>query len=160
MKDKKPIKSSVPAPKTEEKQNIFSSLTKGIKLIWKNPTARWVTIGQIGRFWEFYTAMFFMPAFIMASYPAMVSQFAVINALVYTGCGMSCNFALAILSDRLEKRSRMAKAMICVTGTLLAAPLMAGACLFPQMGFYFSMICLALKFCVAEGYVAPSIAMM
>ena len=45
VKDKKPVKSSVPVPKTEEKQNIFSSLTKGIKLIWKNPTARWVTIG-------------------------------------------------------------------------------------------------------------------
>ena len=104
--------------------------------------------------------MFFMPAYIMTTFPAMVSQFAMLNALVYTGCGMACNFSLAILSDRLEKRSRMAKAYICTAGTLLAAPLMAGACLMPQMGFYFTMICLALKFCVSEGYVAPSIAMM
>lgn len=112
------------------------------------------------RFWEYYTTLYFMPAFIMAAFPTMKVQFGIANGLVYTLCGLTCNFGMAVLSDKLEKRNLMAKSWVCTFGSLIAIPAMFACCMCTGMGFYFAMAGLGLKFLFSEGYLAPSIAMM
>lgn len=75
-------------------------------------------------------------------------------------CGVISTLGCGILGDMLEAKSKMAKAWIGIIGSAIAIPAMAGCCLFKGVNFYVSLSCLAIKFLVSEGWMAPTITMM
>lgn len=60
----------------------------------------------------------------------------------------------------MEKKYPMAKALVGIIGATLAIPLIIGGFWFKEVNFYVSLALLALKITVADGYMAPTIAMM
>lgn len=113
----------------------------------------------MARFIEYYCLLFYFPVYAMSAYPTKAAEFALFNGLCYSICGLFCNFSMAVLADRLEKRSWMAKAWVAIAGSAVAIPAIIGCC-WPGINFYFAMTCLAVKFALSEGYMAPTIAMM
>lgn len=47
----------------EKKMNPMREFAKTIKGLWMNPTAKWVTLGGSFRFFEAFTAVYFLPSF-------------------------------------------------------------------------------------------------
>lgn len=50
--------------------------------LWKNPTARWVTLGGSFRFFEAFTVVYFLPSFYQKCYPLLKSEYGVLNGLI------------------------------------------------------------------------------
>ena len=95
----------------------------------------------------------------MKTFPNMTSQYAVINAFIYTVLGFVSNMAGGLISDHYEKKkSYMAKSYICILGNLVAVPLTAIACL--SGNFWVAMSCFAAKIFMSGGYFAPAVTMM
>ena len=125
-----------------------------------NPTARWVTIGGAFRFFETFTIVYFMPAFYSKCYPLMQKEYSIMNGIVKGLGGFLSVMICGILSDKLEKKDRMIKSKISITGALIAIPLMAGCCFFEGTNFYLSLTLFGLKFLISEGWMAPTVTMM
>lgn len=70
------------AEEPEEKVDVLKSVIGAFTSITKNPTARWVTLGGMCRFFGFYCLAFFMPAYALNVYPTKSSQFALFNGLI------------------------------------------------------------------------------
>ena len=68
--------------------------------------------------------------------------------------------ASGILADRWAKRRKTAGTDLAIINGLLGVPLLAGYMLLFGGGFYTSMVFLALRFLLCEGYMAPTISMM
>jgi len=101
----------------------------------------------------------FLPVFFGRNFPAFKSEYALLNAIVLTTCGMASLLYGGILADKLEKKSYMAKAWICFIGCALSIPLMA-VCTLQTNNFYLSVICYALKILVSGTYSGPAITMI
>ena len=73
----------VVAPVSEEpKGNVLTQFINTIKDLWGNPTAKWVTLGGSFRFFEAFTAVYFLPSFYQKVYPLMKSEFGILNGLI------------------------------------------------------------------------------
>ena len=64
-----------------------------------------------------------------------------------------------LVSDRFEKKNKMTKAYVCIFGTLLSLPAI-GLCTLTGHSFYLALVCMGLKYFLAEGWMSPSITMM
>jgi MFS family permease len=87
------------------------------------------------------------------------------NASILSIGGFLSQFIGGIISDRYEERSGyLAKAHVCVWGSLLGVPTMALCCFsnsYNSAGsFYLAMLGLALEYLTAESWGAPAIAML
>ena len=101
----------------------------------------------------------FLPVFFGKCYPAYKAQYAILNAVVLSGCGMTASLAGGILADKYEKKSYWAKTIICMSGCLLSFPLIVIGTL-QNKSFYLSVLCYALKVLVSGTYSGPAITMI
>lgn len=146
--------------KPEKELNVLQKFFKACSDIWKNPTARWVTLGGSLRFFEEFSVIYFLPSFYLRCFPEMKAQFSTLNALIQSLGGMTSIIASGILADRMSKRDKSAGSKLALWGTVIGIPAIAGVCLFKGVGFYTSLFFLAIKFLLTEGYMAPTISMM
>lgn len=101
----------------------------------------------------------YIPVFFMKTFPQFQSQYALINAGIYTFLGFSSNILGGLISDFYErKKSYMAKANICMFGAYAAIPLTAIACF--TSNFYLAIFAFALKILFSGGHFAPAVTMM
>ena len=100
----------------------------------------------------------YAPVFFQRVFPAFKAKYAFLNAMALICCGVSSSVIGGIISDKLEKKSYMAKANIIMGGNILAIPLVAAAVL--SQNFYFALTAFALKIFVSGSYHAPAITMM
>ena len=128
--------------------------------MWKNPTARYVTLGGSFRFFEAFTVVYFLPSFYQKCYPLLKTEYGVLNGLIQSTCGFISTIGCGILADRLGKKNKMANSWIAMIGGMVAIPAMAGAVLFEGTNFYLSLGFLAIKFFFSEGFMAPTLTMM
>ena len=146
--------------KTESEGSVVKKFIDAISDLWKNPTARWVTIGGSFRFFEAFTVVYFLPSFYQKCYPLLKSEYGVLNGLIQSICGFISTIGCGILADKLSRKNKKASSWIGIIGGLIAIPAMAGAVLFKGTNFYLSMAFLAIKFLFSEGYMAPTLTMM
>ena len=81
------------------------------------------------------------------------------NALIISLCGFMSTVLCGVLSDKFENKSRMTKAYICMAGSAFAIPAIM-ACVLTTNNFYISLIALAIKYILSEGWMSPAITMM
>jgi MFS family permease len=112
------------------------------------------------RFFESFAFVYYAPAFYQRCFPEMKSTYAVLNGIVQSGGAFLSAIAGGIISDRYERKSKMTKAYIGITTSVIGILLAGGISLFQGTNFYVSMCFLALKFLFTEGWMAPTITMM
>lgn len=158
---------------TEKLESPIILTLRALAEIFTNPTARNVAIAGSFRFVGGFAIGYYHEKYFNGVYPAYQSTFAVINASVISIGGFLSQFIGGIISDRYEVPSNyMAKAWVCIGGSLLGVPTMAMCCFSNVMSdptsakptngayFYTAMGGLALEYLVAECWGAPAIAML
>ena len=85
-----------------KEENVFVQFANSIKELWKNPTAKWVTIGGSFRFFESFTIVYFLPSFYQHMYPLLKSEFGILNGLIQGFGGMISIIGCGVLGDKLE----------------------------------------------------------
>ena len=141
--------------KKEPIKSFFDSFGQVFKL----PCARNVLIASGFRNFGGMIIAAFLPVFFGRNFPAFKSEYALLNAIALTTCGMAASLCGGIMADRLEKKSYMAKAWICLISCALSIPLMA-VCTLQTSNFYLSVLCYALKVLVSGTYSGPAITMI
>jgi len=81
-----------------------------------------------------------------------------INAFSLTLFGLSSSIIGGIISDKLEKKSYMAKTGIILFGNLLSIPLVILAML--TSNFYLAISLMSAKILISGAYLSPSLTMM
>jgi nitrate/nitrite transporter NarK len=67
----------------------------------------------------------FLPVFFGKNFPAFKAEYAVLNALALSVCGMIASLGGGIIADKFEKNSYWTKALLCMSGCALSVPLIA-----------------------------------
>jgi MFS family permease len=101
----------------------------------------------------------FLPVFFGKNFPAFKAEYAVLNALALSICGMTASLGGGIIADKFEKNSYWTKALLCISGCALSVPLIALGTL-STGNFYLSVLCYALKVLVSGTYSGPAITMI
>jgi len=81
-----------------------------------------------------------------------------INAFSLTLFGLSSSIIGGIISDKLEKKSYMAKTGLILFGNLLSIPLVILAML--TSNFYLAISLMSVKILISGAYLSPSLTMM
>ena len=110
------------------------------------------------RFWTGYAIAFYMPDYFQSIYPDNYSLYSALNAGVVSVGGFASSMIGGYLSDKYEPRNAMTKAYVCMYGTLLGIPTLAGTLLFGN--FSLSITMLFLEYLVAECWLSPAISLI
>jgi nitrate/nitrite transporter NarK len=111
------------------------------------------------RFFETFSIVYYLPSFFQRVYPMFKGEYGLYNAAIVSVCGFLSTIVGGIISDRFEKKSRMTKAYVCITGSLLGLPAIAACCLITN-NFYLSLFLMAIKYLLSECWMSPAITMM
>ena len=71
-----------PEDNYKDEGSILNKFVNTIADLWKNPTARWVTLGGSFRFFEEFTFIYFLPSFYLKCYPLLKSEYSLLNGLI------------------------------------------------------------------------------
>lgn len=162
MKSKGKAEIAAAEPEEEEPADTrgpFKQFSDALYDVIKNPTARWVTIGGMFRFWETFSIVYFLPAFFQKNFPTYKVEYGLYNALIVSSMGFISTVAGGLISDKYEKRSRMTKALVCLVGSALAIPAIS-LCVLNPVNFYRALFFMGIKFLVSECWMSPAITMM
>ena len=103
------------------------------------------------RYFETFAIIYYLPAFFQQVYPAFKTEYSIYNALIVAILGFLSTLVAGIISDRFEKKNRMTKAIVCMTGSLLAIPAIY-ACTIGTTNFYWALAFMGMKFFISEGW--------
>ena len=144
--------------KTSNK-NPIKAFIENVGVVFTLPTARNVLIASSLRNFGGMIVSSFLPVFFGRNFPGFKAEYALLNAAALSICGLVASLAGGIMADKLEKKSYMSKAMICISGCILSVPLIALGTL-TTGNFYLSVLCYALKVLVSGTYSGPAITMI
>lgn len=139
--------------------NPIQAFFENIGVVFKLPCARNVLMASSLRNFGGMIVSSFLPVFFGKNFPAFKAEYALLNAAALSICGLVASLAGGILADKLEKKTKWAKAGICMTGCALSLPLIALGTL-TTGNFYLSVLCYALKVLVSGTYSGPAITMI
>jgi predicted MFS family arabinose efflux permease len=142
-----------------EKKNPIKAFIDNVGVVFTLPTARNVLIASSLRNFGGMIVSSFLPVFFGRNFPGFKAEYAMLNAAALSICGFVASLAGGIMADKLEKKSYMSKAMICISGCILSVPLIALGTL-TTGNFYLSVLCYALKVLVSGTYSGPAITMI
>lgn len=140
-------------------ENPVVGIFKNILAVAKMPTSRNVLIAGFLRNFAGCIVTYYLPVFHGKNFPEFKVQYAAINALILSGCGLLASVSSGIMADVFEKKSLWAKAWILCVGQLLSVPLMMLTC-WATGNFWLSIGAYALYHTVASTYAGPAITMM
>jgi nitrate/nitrite transporter NarK len=109
----------------EPKKNPVTAFFDDLSLVFKLDCAKNVLIASSLRNFGGMIVSSFLPVFFGKNFPAFKAEYAVLNAAALSICGLVASLAGGILADKLEKKSYMSKAWICISGCILSFPLIA-----------------------------------
>jgi nitrate/nitrite transporter NarK len=101
----------------------------------------------------------FLPVFFGRNFPAFKAEYAMLNALALSACGLTASLGGGIIADKFEKKSYWTKAILCIQGCAISFPLIALGTL-TTGNFYLSVLCYALKVLFSGTYSGPAITMI
>jgi len=142
-----------------EKKNPIKAFIDNVGVVFTLPTSRNVLIASSLRNFGGMIVSSFLPVFFGRNFPGYKAEYAYLNALALSVGGLVASLAGGIMADKLEKKSYMSKAMICISGCILSVPLIALGTL-TTGNFYLSVLCYALKVLVSGTYSGPAITMI
>ena len=123
------------------------------------PTARNTFIASSLRNFGGIIVSSFIPVFFGRVYPAFKAEFALFNALAQVIFGLTASMAGGIISDKFEKKSLMTKALVCISGCVIAPILLCTATL-QSSYFWLSMVCFMFSVLAQGTYSGPAITMI
>ena len=101
------------------------------------------------RYFETFSIIYYLPAFFQQVWPAFKTEYSIYNAAIVAILGFLSTLIGGIISDKYEKKNRMTKAIVCMTGSLLAIPAI-WACTMGTSNFYLALAFMGLKFLISE----------
>lgn len=143
----------------ENKKNPIKAFIENISVVFKLPCAKNVLIASSLRNFGGIIIAAYLPVFFGKNFPTFKAEYALLNAIAVSVCGMVASLSGGILADKYESKSYMTKAMICIIGCALSFPLVALGTL-QTSNFYLSVLCYALKVLVSGTYSGPAITMI
>ena len=129
----------------------------GFKAMWANHVCFYVVLGACGRYWQSYSIAFF--AFNFFTDFGKNDIYGLLNGLSVMIGGFASMLLAGQISDRCEGKYPRTKPYVCVAMSLLGFVTTA-LCFMFTFNFYFSMAFLFLSYLLAEGWMAPAIAMI
>jgi len=139
--------------------NPIKAFFDNIGVVFQLPCAKNVLIASSLRNFGGMIVSSFLPVFFGKNFPAFKAEYALLNAAALSICGLVASLMGGILADKLEAKTKWAKAYICMTGCALSLPLIALGTL-STGNFYLSVLCYALKVLVSGTYSGPAITMI
>jgi predicted MFS family arabinose efflux permease len=109
----------------ENKKNPVASFFKNISVVFKLPCAKNVLIAASLRNIGGMVIAAYLPVFFGKNFPMNKAEYAVLNAIGVSVCGLVASLSGGILADKFESKSYMTKAIICMVGCALSFPLVA-----------------------------------
>jgi MFS family permease len=143
----------------ERNQNPVAAFFENISVVFKLPTAKNVLIASSLRNFGGMIIAAYLPVFFGKNFPTFKAEYALLNAILVSMCGLIASLSGGIIADKFESKSYMTKAMICAVGCLLSFPLVAIGTL-QTSNFYLALICYGLKVLVSGTYSGPAITMI
>ena len=101
----------------------------------------------------------YLPVFFGKNFASYKAEYALLNAIGVSICGMVASISGGLIADKYESKSYMTKALICIAGCALSFPLVALGTLSVN-NFYLSVLCYCLKVLVSGTYSGPAITMI
>ena len=101
----------------------------------------------------------FLPVFFGRNFPAFKTEYAMLNALGISICGLLASISGGLIADKFDKKSFYTKSLLCGLGCILSVPLIA-ICTLNLNNFYLSVFCYALTVLVSGTYSGPAITMI
>jgi len=152
-------KAKAAAEAATSNKNPIASFVDNLGLVVKLPTARNVLIASSLRNFGGMIVSSFLPVFFGRNFPAFKAEYAALNALALSGCGMAASLGGGIIADKFEKKSKLTKAILCIQGCFLS-PFLIGLGTLQTGNFYLGVLCYALKVLVSGTYSGPAITMI
>ena len=139
--------------------NPLAAFIKNIGVVFTLPCAKNVLIASSLRNFGGMIVSSFLPVFFGRNFPAFKAEYAMLNALALSACGLTASIGGGIIADKFEKRSYWTKAILCIQGCAISFPLIALGTL-TTGNFYLSVLCYALKVLFSGTYSGPAITMI
>lgn len=139
--------------------NPLAAFVKNIGVVFQLPTAKNVLIASSLRNFGGMVVSSFLPVFFGRNFPAFKAEYAMLNALALSACGLTASLGGGIIADKFEKKSYWTKAILCIQGCAMSFPLIALGTL-TTGNFYLSVLCYALKVLFSGTYSGPAITMI
>lgn len=139
--------------------NPLAAFIKNIGVVFTLPTAKNVLMASSLRNFGGMIVSSFLPVFFGRNFPAFKAEYAMLNALALSACGLTASLGGGIIADKFEKKSYWTKAILCIQGCAISFPLIALGTL-TTGNFYLSVLCYALKVLFSGTYSGPAITMI
>jgi len=139
--------------------NPLAAFIKNIGVVFTLPVAKNVLMASSLRNFGGMIVSSFLPVFFGRNFPAFKAEYAMLNALALSGCGLAASLGGGIIADKFEKKSYWTKAILCIQGCAISVPLIALGTL-TTGNFYLSVLCYALKVLFSGTYSGPAITMI
>lgn len=94
--------------------NPLAAFIKNIGVVFTLPTAKNVLIASSLRNFGGMIVSSFLPVFFGRNFPAFKAEYAMLNALALSGCGLAASIGGGIIADKFEKKSYWTKALLCI----------------------------------------------
>lgn len=94
--------------------NPLAAFVKNIGVVFTLPTAKNVLIASSLRNFGGMIVSSFLPVFFGRNFPAFKAEYAMLNALALSGCGLTASIGGGIIADKFEKKSYWTKALLCI----------------------------------------------
>lgn len=109
----------------ENKKNPVVAFFENISTVFKLPTAKNVLIASSLRNFGGIIIAAYLPVFFGKNFPTFKAEYALLNAIGVSCCGLIASLSGGIIADKFESKSYMTKALICIVGCGLSFPLVA-----------------------------------
>jgi MFS family permease len=140
-------------------KNPIKAFFDNISEVFKLPCAKNVLIASSLRNFGGIIIAAYLPVFFGKNFPGYKAEYALLNAVAVSVCGMVASISGGLIADKYESKSYMTKALICIAGCALSFPLVALGTL-STSNFYLSVLCYGLKVLVSGTYSGPAITMI
>lgn len=94
--------------------NPLAAFVKNIGIVFTLPTAKNVLIASSLRNFGGMIVSSFLPVFFGRNFPAFKAEYAMLNALALSACGLTASLGGGIIADKFEKKSYWTKAILCI----------------------------------------------
>ena len=130
-----------------------------MKNLFTNPVTRWLCSGWCLRYMTYATNNYFLPYFMLKTYPQFASQYGLFMASAFTMAGITASLFGGILNSRFGPRNNANYGRICYLSAMIAGPLITSVTLIGG-NFKLALLCIMLKELIGESFSSSGMTMI